>query len=256
VARLERRLDEAYGELRGEVARDFARVEDGLRRRLSVYRAEVHLDQSRSPSFAAAAADVLHRHAAKLGQRLGRVTDAGDVEGAHRARISAKRVRYLADPLEQLVQLVAASRGRSAPPGGLAHRLKGLQDLLGELHDAHVMEAELGDALEEAAAERARRLLELALATPVPTAAPAPAAPAASSDADARRLLQAERRRGHEPGLLALARLNRERRDRLFGQVVERWQEGGGGAEALRQAAEELEATLRAAADEAAAAAG
>ncbi|HYL04852.1 MAG TPA: CHAD domain-containing protein [Thermoanaerobaculia bacterium] len=221
-ARLQQRRDEAYGELRDEVTRDFAPVEEGLRRRLSVYRAEVRLDENPPPTFGDAAAAILLRHADQLGHRLGRIKDAGDVERAHAARISAKRLRYLADPLAQLVQ----AHRRQARADQLVHRLKGLQDLLGELHDAHVLEAELTAALAAAAAERARRLLELTLA----------------GDADDHHL-RVERRRSIEPGLLALARLDRERRDRLFAQYAERWQ--GERVEQLLAAAAALAAALR-----------
>jgi CHAD domain-containing protein len=205
LERFEGRKDASYGELRSEVARDFAPVEEGLRRRLSVYRAEVRLDKALPPpSFGEAAAGILRRHAGKLERRLRRVTAAGDVERAHAARISAKRLRYLADPLAQLVE---AAHGQ-ARAGELVHGLKGLQDLLGELHDAHVLESELAAALGDAAAERAQRLLELTLA---------------GGEIDQHQL-RVERRRAHEPGLLALARLNRSRRDRLFDQFAERWQ--------------------------------
>jgi len=224
LERFERRKDESYAELRSEVARDFAPVEEGLRRRLSVYRAEVRLDESRPPSFGEAAAGILRRHAARLERRLGRVGAAGDVERAHAARISAKRLRYLADPLAQLVE---AAHGQ-APARELVHGLKGLQDLLGELHDAHVLEAELATALGDAAAERARRLLELTLA---------------GDEIDQHRL-RVERRRAHEPGLLALARLNRSRRDRLFDELAERWQ--GERLERLLAAAADLAEALRA----------
>ena len=222
LARLERRKEESYGELRSEVERDFAPVEEGLRRRLSVYHAEVHLDESRPPSFGEAAADILRRHAARLGRQIGRVTSADEVARAHQARISAKRLRYLADPLSQLIEAV---RGK-ARAGSLVHGLKGLQDLLGELHDAHVLESELASALGDAAAERAHRLLDLSLA---------------GGEMDQHRL-RVERRRAQEPGLLALARLNRSRRDRLFAQFAERWQ--GERADRLQATAEELAAAL------------
>jgi|SRR5579864_2292327 CHAD domain-containing protein len=223
LERFERRRDESYGELRSEVTRDFARVEEGLRRRLSVYRAEVRLDESLPPpTFGEAAAGILRRHAATLERRLGRVTAAGEVERAHAARISAKRLRYLADPLAQVVE---AAHGL-ARAGELVHGLKNLQDLLGELHDAHVLESELAAALDDAAVERARRLLELALA---------------GGEADQHQL-RVERRRALEPGLLALARLNRSRRDRLFGQFAERWQ--GERLEHLLAAAAELAEAL------------
>ena len=64
---------------------------------------------------------------------LARIEDADDEKEAHEARISAKRLRYLLEPL--LDELPAA-----AP---LVKRLKALQDMLGELHDAHVLETEL-----------------------------------------------------------------------------------------------------------------
>lgn len=225
LARLEQRMDEAYEELRGTAAAAFVPIEDGLRRKLSVYRAEVRLDESRPPSFGEAAAEILRRHAAALEGRLARIDGAGETQRAHRARISAKRLRYLAEPLGQLL----AARLGQAPADPVAHRIKDLQDLLGELHDAHVMEAELRAALGEAAAERSRRLLELALE---------------DGEADPSRL-RLERRRAQESGLLALARLNRSRRDRLFGQFAERWQ--GKRVEQLLASVDGLAAALRAA---------
>jgi CHAD domain-containing protein len=240
-ARLEQRLEQAYGDLRGELQRGFAPCEEKLRGRLSVYRAEVRLDGGRLPAFGDAAAALVEDHAARLERRLTRVGDAGDVAAAHQARITAKRLRYLADPLVQLVdgtpRTAAAGEepqpeGPSAPthPSQLVHRLKGLQDNLGELHDAHVMEAELARALREAAAERAARLFDLTLEG-------GDAAPAR---------LRSERRRPWEPGLLELARLNRSRRDSLHAEFVARWQ-GTRRAELLA-AAEALAEALRIAA--------
>ena len=105
-------------------------------------------------------------------------------------------MRYLLEPLTEAV------------PGASAalKRLKALQELLGELHDAHVLEKVFESALGDAAAQRARTLLELAL-----EAAPDP------------KRLQAERRRGREAGLLALATRNRQRRDQLFERLAEEW---------------------------------
>jgi CHAD domain-containing protein len=235
--RLGARLDKAYDELRRELLHDFVPAEERLRRRLSIYHAEVRLDGGRPPAFGDTAAGILEDHAGRLERQLRRVTDAGDVERAHRARISAKRLRYLADPL---VQLVEGARRTAAAGGGqaherqrgspLVHRLKELQDLLGELHDAHVMEETLGAALREVAAERAGRLFELTLEDGGP---------------DPGRL-RAERRRAQESGLLALARLNRARRDRLFADFESRWR--GERMEQLAETAGALAAALRAAA--------
>jgi CHAD domain-containing protein len=200
LAQLEDRRREAYGEMEEEVADEFAKVEESLRARLSVYRAEIHLDpKGDRPTLAAATARILHRQVAELEQHLARIGDADDEKEAHQARISAKRVRYL---LEPLVEEIPGA-------GPLVKRFKALQDLLGELHDAHVLEAELAEAVETAAAERSRKILEISLA-------------AAPDD----KLLRAERRRAQEAGLIALARLNRVRRDRLFEDLEDEWLEG------------------------------
>jgi hypothetical protein len=71
-----------------------------------------------------------------------------DVEQAHAARIAAKRLRYLVEPLR------GCTRADASPA---VAALKDLQDLLGELHDAHVAAAAIADALVEAAIERARQ---------------------------------------------------------------------------------------------------
>lgn len=199
--RLEERNREAQRALRERVARDFADCAGELRRCLSVYRAEVHLGGERRPVFAEATADVLGELAEDLGDRLAGIGGAGDEKPAHRARISAKRVRYLLDPL-------AGEVPRAAP---LVQRLKGLQDILGELHDAHVLETELGEAVAEAAALRARRLFAASLA---------------DADGDGDKALRAVRRRNHEPGILVLARLNRQRRDRRFAELDSAWLNG------------------------------
>ena len=136
---------------------------------------------------------------ADLESHLARVDDPAAEAPAHEARIRAKRVRYLLEPL--LDEIPGA--------GPIVKRFKALQDLLGDLHDAHVLADELAAAVEEAAAERARKVMELSLA-------------AAPDD----NLLRAERRRAHEGGLIALARLNRARRDRLFASLEAEWLAG------------------------------
>jgi CHAD domain-containing protein len=198
--RLGERKRQAYEEMQEEVADEFDQLDKALRPRLSVYRAEIHLDaKADRPTLAAATAEILHDQVADLEERLARITAAGEVIEAHEARIRAKRVRYL---LEPLVEEIPGA-------GPVVKRSKALQDLLGDLHDAHVLEAELASAVETAAAERARKVLELSLADPP----------------DAGRL-RAERRRAREPGLIALARLNRARRDHLFAELRAGWLAG------------------------------
>lgn len=198
LARLRDRLRDAFDALENEVADEFDTVEKELRARLSVYRAEIHLDAGApAATFAAATAAVLHRQVKDLEEHLAKVEDAGDPEHAHEARIRAKRLRYLLEPL-------ADERPDALPA---IKRLKSLQEVLGDLHDAHVLEDEITAATGEAAAERAKKLLELSLA--------------GQDEA-----LRAERRRAREPGLLALARRNRDRRDRLFATLKDGWLDG------------------------------
>jgi len=200
LARLEERRREAYDELRQEIDSDLPKIEEELRRRLSVYRAEVHLDGTAPRStFAEATAVILQAQVGELKVDLARVEGAGDHVQAHRARISAKRVRYLIEPLKEEIP-------ETAP---VVKHFKDFQDLLGDLHDAHVLETELETAAQAAAAERVNAILAISL----------------EQGLDENRL-RAERRRVREAGLIALARLNRGRRDRLFAELDAKWLEG------------------------------
>ncbi|HEX7184504.1 MAG TPA: CHAD domain-containing protein [Thermoanaerobaculia bacterium] len=200
LARLEERMRGAYGELTEHLEAGFPGVEQKLRRRLSVYRTEVHLDPSgRRPTLADATAEILRGQIAELETHLARIEESGDEHEAHEARISAKRLRYLLEPFA----------GELAPAGPVVKRLKAVQDLLGELHDAHVLETELRESIDIAAAERARKLFDVSL-----------------QEVPDEQILRAERRRSRESGLIALARLNRNRRDRLFDRLEKEWLEG------------------------------
>jgi CYTH domain-containing protein len=71
--------------------------------------------------------------AERLERRLDRVEDADYQDEAHRARIAAKRLRYLVEPF--------AAELEGAPD--VVKRLKRLQDALGEMHDADVLLARI-----------------------------------------------------------------------------------------------------------------
>ena len=204
LARLEERMRAAFAEMKDEVEQEFADLAAGLRARLSVYRTEVHLDAAAEPrsTLGEATAEILRGQTADLEEHLARIGGAGDEKAAHRARISAKRVRYLLEPFAEEIP----------EAGAVVKRFKVLQDLLGELHDAHVLEAVLAAAVEAAAAERVRKLLEISLA-----------------DAPDEKLLRTERRRARASGLLALACINRARRDRLFAALAAEWLNGKAG---------------------------
>jgi len=89
-----------------------------------------------SPAFAVVYEALLAEHAAAAAARLAAVTHAEQIEEAHEARIAVKRLRYLLEPLVDEIP--------HAPP--LLETVKELQDLLGELHDAHVLDETLADA--------------------------------------------------------------------------------------------------------------
>jgi CHAD domain-containing protein len=88
-------------------------------------------------TFAAALARRIRHQSATVLACLSRVERVDDAPLAHRARIAGKRLRYLLEPL----------RGAACPAAGPAVKeLKGLQDLLGELNDAHLAAAALREA--------------------------------------------------------------------------------------------------------------
>jgi CHAD domain-containing protein len=201
VAWLQARKESAYAEVRGDVASAFDQLQLTLDRRLRRYTTQLYAADERPAGMSEVTAQLVAAHAGELLAELAGVQSVADEERAHEARIAAKRLRYLLEPLRKDVD-------------GAAERiatLKDLQELLGALHDIAVLSAELRQALELAATERARDLHELALS------------PASEGDETRRRL-----RRDPRPGLLALARLLRDDRDELFARLSRDWLTGGG----------------------------
>jgi CHAD domain-containing protein len=190
-ARLVGRRDRAYEDLRADVPPQFRRVERRVRRALT------HAQNVRAPghpSFGTAAARLLRDQTTDLERELTAARTPRDEAAIHGARIAVKRVRYL---LESLA-------GERPDAADLIARCRELQDLLGELHDAHVLVLELGDAVADAAAERARQQHALTVGGRPPV--PRRARPAAAS-----------------AGPLALARLASDTEARLFERLVAEW---------------------------------
>ncbi len=122
-------------------ARLFPKVEVRLRSRLTRFRARIDLsaDPGRR-SMAAATARQIRRTSRRLEERLARIRGYSDSEAIHRARISAKHLRYLLEPFATVL-----------PDGETAvERLKALQDNFGDVHDAQVFKRELAVAVPEA----------------------------------------------------------------------------------------------------------
>jgi CHAD domain-containing protein/CYTH domain-containing protein len=140
LARLRDAQADAEEAMRAEVARDFTRERWRLARRLRFFRVEVALDD---PAGGPLLATVLGRLALdavrEVEEHLARVRSIADQEEAHEARIAAKRLRYLVEPFQQEAALGPES----------VKRMKKLQDVLGEMHDAEVLLATVREALEE-----------------------------------------------------------------------------------------------------------
>ena len=189
LARLGQRRERAYRDIRERIAPKFDRLARRLRRALGSAPAP---DATLPASLASFTAQLLEDQGTDLERRLALIRSPADHAEAHAARIRVKRARYLLEPIVR----------EAAPAAPVLRRLKHVQQLLGDLHDLQVVIARLGDAAAEAAAERTRRLHELAVggdrgATP----------------------------RGPRPatsGLLALARVARATQERLFRRLVTR----------------------------------
>ena len=176
-------------------ASDFAPMVTKLTRRLNVYRSTV-LAHDRSERFGPCLAEELLKASDALRGRLASMHHATDRDESHRARIAAKRLRYLADPVSQL-----ACGGKA-----IIETLKMLQDSLGDLHDVHVFLREVVAAAEEAAVSQARRVAEIAV-----------------SDENGAARVRRARARDPGPGLLRLTRRLRERGARAYAGIERDW---------------------------------
>jgi CHAD domain-containing protein len=185
-----------------QLSLDFARATRLLERRLG------EMKELGECSFRSAFGELLEPAADKFRSRLAAITGPGDNKRIHRTRIQAKRLRYLIEPLRNVSEEARA----------VDKRLRKLQQLLGELHDIQVIEVDLAAAVEDAAAEKARHMHELAV------------------EGEARRLAQA-RRRDEGLGLLVLAGRARAQRNALYETFNEEW---------LANRAGELDRDLRA----------
>ncbi len=211
VERLEARDAEAVDE-QSVMREEFAKIERRLRRQLGSYQLTIDLERGAGPAgprFGEATAVAVRDEVDVLEQRLAE-TAPSEPDAIHAARITAKRLRYVLEPL--------------AAKSVVVERLKELQDRLGELTDARVVERELAAAVESAAAERARALFDQALEH-------ADAAPA--------------RRRDQRAGLVALARAARLRWKRGYARLAAEWLGGRAGPfiEDVRALADDLAGT-------------
>jgi len=137
---------------------------------------------------------LLREHVAAVETSMAAVRGSADQSAVHKTRIACKRLRYLLEPL----------RAESAAAKEMIRSLKVLQEVLGDLHDMHVLDADLARDLDEVATEKARRLRDLAVAGDL-------------------KALARERRRDERFGLATLDARAQARRDELFAEFERTW---------------------------------
>jgi CHAD domain-containing protein/CYTH domain-containing protein len=200
IERFERQEREAESELESRLKRDFQRTRERLDERLSMYQVAAHVHAGvREPLFSAVVAGLLRELGEDLRRRLKRVKTVDDVNEAHQARITGKRLRYLLEPIAPHVV---------AGPALLA-QLRSLQDSLGDLHDAHVWLLVLRHVVAELAMEEGRQMASSITVQKGKRKSTASKGPPRS-------------------GLIALARLAHERSVQAFDRFHNEWIEGHG----------------------------
>lgn len=185
---------ESYRKIRRRIGRKFELLERKLRKRLSIYRMET--GHRRGTTFAKATGSLIRRHGHDLERALAYVHTPLDRDEIHEARIQAKKLRYLVEPFSEKSENVTR----------LLKRLKYLQNLLGELHDLHVLSDTIGEALEIAAAKAARTLFEKTL-----------------SEGKNDKKTPAQNHPDFRSGLMAVARDIRKKQEELFAGLEMEW---------------------------------
>lgn len=218
VERLDEKDAEPHPERFERVTAQLARIRKILSKNLSSFRVYLDATTRRDP-FKAVVGSLIQKQVGSLIAQLREIRTAEDNSQAHAARISAKRLRYLMEPISEAVPEVTP----------LVERLKELQNSLGDLHDTNLLISKIGTAMEASAIEGARRLHLQALQ-------PANASSAEETPGTADQ--------GEQPGLLALARLLQNRRQILFSEINSRWR--GSGLDRFVAEAHELGGRLRA----------
>ena len=113
-------------------ASDFDAMVARLTRRLKVYRSPV-VAHERPARFGASLAAQLLKASDALRGDLAAIHHATDIDECHRARIAAKRLRHVIEPVSEV-----ARDGKA-----IIETLKLLQDALGDLHDSHVFSKDI-----------------------------------------------------------------------------------------------------------------
>jgi CHAD domain-containing protein len=131
--KLAERKQTGYAHVEEELTH-FPALERRLRRRL----ARVSLDLLNPHKMAHALAELLETHTDDVEDDLFELRGPDQIEEAHDARISLKRMRYLIEPFKNDDAIARTVKS-----------CKALQDRLGDLHDVHLAMAEVRNAFDD-----------------------------------------------------------------------------------------------------------
>jgi hypothetical protein len=149
IGRLEGRKYETLDPATAEIGLRFVKGASKFRRRLAILRVEIVAGPGkRQPTFGQVTGELIQHQVARVKADLKRVPEAANVKEAHRARIAVKRLRYLLEPVAR----------RTPRARGLITQLKEAQDLLGNLHDMHVLSEEIASSLSAVSGSHRDRL--------------------------------------------------------------------------------------------------
>ena len=142
TADLSAHMDGAVDGVVPRVKKRFHKLEARVREPIA--RTEVSLIEVEPETYGAVLGGLARGHVADLADLVSAIGEDLDAdatqEAIHDARIAGKRLRYLLEPV----------RGKVPGAKGTVKRLKALQDVLGDLHDMHVLEGRLEKRLKKA----------------------------------------------------------------------------------------------------------
>src|SRR5436190_4747904 len=198
VGQLEQERDDHVRDLRRTLARDIGRSARELTRQLDSYWERHRLDEPATVQpMSAAFVDATRHHVRQIESAMARIESPGKAEHVHRARIAAKRLRYLLEPLGE-------TWGADEP----VRQLKELRRQLGDTRDAQRIAMRFVREVGKSAARDARGRA-LASAGLTPEDDPKPGGVLVSRS-----------------GLTELARRAHAARETAFSDFVARWGDG------------------------------
>jgi CHAD domain-containing protein len=198
IGRLEKELRKERARFQVRLDKNMPRIRESLEtvlhRARRVLADVLPLPPADDTPFGALLARVAREHARRIRDCLEAVRAPDDYRQAHRARVEGKRLRYVLEPVADLVDA-----------DEVLAQLKRRQDSLGELQDCQTLSTAIASALPDAARARGRRLAELV-----------------RDGGLSGEQLREEEQGDVEPGLIALARRTHTRAQHAFAEVERR----------------------------------